>query len=74
MAWAAGDWADDKRHGQGACRFADGTVFRGAWEADAWVQSLAEPKLCRVKGMGLSRALAGQPGSIVIRVSETLAL
>ncbi|KAK9842203.1 hypothetical protein WJX81_000327 [Elliptochloris bilobata] len=65
-----GDWADDKRHGQGTCRFADGTVFRGEWEADAWVQSLAEPKLCRAKGLGLSRALAGSPGTFEIKARD----
>jgi hypothetical protein len=62
----AGDWAGNKRHGHGACRFADGTVFRGEWEADAWVQSLAEPRLCRLAGLGLSRALAGQPATFLI--------
>jgi len=62
----AGDWAGDRRHGHGVCRFADGTVFRGEWEADAWVQSLAEPRLCRLTGLGLSRALAGQPATFLI--------
>jgi len=64
----AGDWAGDKRHGQGTCRFADGTVFRGEWEADAWVQSLAEPRLCRLSGLGLARALAGTPAAFDIEV------
>jgi len=64
----AGNWKDDKRHGQGTCLFADGTRFRGEWEEDAWLQSAAEPALTRVSGPGLTKALAGQTASFVIQV------
>ncbi len=64
----AGNWKDDKRHGQGTCLFADGTRFRGEWEEDAWLQSAAEPALTRVSGPGLTAALAGHTASFVIQV------
>jgi hypothetical protein len=56
------------RHGHGLMLFADGTVFRGAWEDDEWVQSAAEPALCRMSGPGLSQAVAGQRAEFVIEV------
>lgn len=61
-----GEWRCDKRHGQGVCRFADGTHFRGQWEEDAWLQSAADPALSKV--VGLTDALAGQPTSFTIQV------
>ena len=64
----AGDWARDRRHGWGVCRFADGAKFRGEWEDDAWVQSLADPGRCRAKGPGLSRAVAGAEAAFLISV------
>jgi hypothetical protein len=48
--------------------FADGTVFRGAWEEDEWLQSAAEPALCRMSGPGLQGAIAGQRADFVIQV------
>ena len=65
----AGNWKNDKRHGQGTCLFADGTRFRGEWEEDAWLQSAAELALTRVSGPGLTRALAGQTASFVIQIT-----
>lgn len=56
-----GEWREGRRHGFGVCVFADGRKFKGEWEDNAWVQSTAEPALCRVMGPGLSRAVAGQP-------------
>lgn len=50
------------------CKFADGARFKGEWEADAWVQSLADPARTRAKGAGLSRAVAGVPSSFAISV------
>ena len=40
---SAGEWRDDLQHGEGACRFADGTLFRGQWRASGWLQSAACP-------------------------------
>ena len=65
---SAGAWANDKRHGEGICRFADGTVFQGLWEEDQWLQSEAEPSLSRVSGAGMARATAGVDTSITILV------
>lgn len=48
--------------------FADGTVFRGAWEDDEWLQSAAEPALCRMTGTGLREAVAGQQAEFIIQV------
>jgi MORN repeat len=62
----AGEWKDDKRHGYGVCKFADGTKFRGEWEDDGWVQSAAEPELCRVSGAGVARATAGREAAFGI--------
>lgn len=60
----AGDWAHNKRHGEGTCQFADGTLFRGAWQDDQWVQTEAEPSFSRVAGPGLGkRWLAKSPAS-----------
>ena len=42
ISCAAGGWQQDKRHGFGRCRFADGMRFAGRWEADGWVQSAAD--------------------------------
>jgi hypothetical protein len=48
--------------------FADGTVFRGTWEEDEWLQSAAEPGLCRMVGAGLREAVAGHKAEFVIQV------
>lgn len=48
--------------------FADGIVFRGMWEGDEWLQSAAEPALCRLQGPGLSGAVAGQNATFSIMV------
>jgi hypothetical protein len=68
FAGPTGDWENDKRHGFGICKFADGTRFKGEWDADAWVQSLADPKNSKVSGQGISRALAGFPATFDIKV------
>eukprot|EP00887_Chlorella_sp_A99_P000144 scaffold16.g144.t1 len=65
-----GEWKADRRHGQGSCKFADGTRFRGEWEDDAWVQSAADPARCRVAGPGVTRAVAGQAGELVIEARD----
>jgi hypothetical protein len=64
-----GSWKGGQRHGQGLMVFADGVVFRGLWEEDSWVQSAADPVLCRLRGHGLSRAVAGKSAEFVIKVS-----
>jgi hypothetical protein len=48
--------------------FADGLVFRGAWQGDEWLQSAAEAALCRMSGPGLTAAVAGQRAEFVIQV------
>ena len=63
---SAGEWRCDKRHGQGVCRFADGSHFRGEWEDDVWLQSAADPALSKVTG--LTDGLAGQLTSFTIQV------
>jgi hypothetical protein len=63
-----GSWRAGKRHGQGLMVFPDGCMFRGAWEDDEWLQSAAEPALCRLRGGGLSTALAGCKASFTIEV------
>lgn len=63
-----GQWKAGKRHGQGLMLFADGTVFTGAWEEDEWLQSAAEPALCRMSGPGLKGAVAGQRAEFTIQV------
>lgn len=63
-----GEWLRDARHGRGVCKFADGTRFKGEWEADAWVQSAAAPSRCRVAGAGVTHATAGVEASFVIQV------
>jgi hypothetical protein len=30
--------------------FADSTAFNGLWDDDEWIQSAAEPTLCRLSG------------------------
>ena len=40
----------------------------GRWEDDGWVQSAADPQRCRVAGPGVTRAIAGQQGELVIEV------
>ena len=62
----SGEWRCDKRHGQGVCRFSDGTRFRGEWENDAWLQYAADPALSKV--VGLTDALAGHHSSFTIQV------
>ena len=64
----AGGWADDKRQGHGTCRFADGSKFSGQWEADAWVQSLADAAKSKLGGAGLVKAAAGSPATFSIKV------
>ena len=66
----SGSWLRNQRHGQGVCSFADGRRFRGAWEDGMWVQSSAEPKLCRLRGPGLARAVAGQPASFTLTARD----
>ena len=68
LTGVSGAWKGGKRHGPGVCHFADGTVFRGQWEEDAWLQSPAEPSLCTVAGPGLSHAVAGQQAAFSIQV------
>ena len=64
----AGEWSNDKRHGKGVAVFADNTTFQGQWQDDGWIQSAAEPSLCRVKGKGLARAVAGVRANFSIEV------
>ena len=56
------------RQGHGICVFADGTQFKGPWEQDMWVQSLACPHKSSVEGWGSARAVAGFPASFTIQV------
>jgi hypothetical protein len=63
-----GSWKAGKRHGHGLMLFADGVAFRGQWEDDVWLQSAAEPALCRLRGPGLARAVAGQRAEFNIKV------
>ena len=71
----AGQWANDKRHGQGICKFADGSKFSGQWDNDAWLQSMADPALSKLGGPGLTRATAGCDATFLIKAcSEILAL
>uniref|UniRef100_A0A383V7D2 MORN repeat-containing protein n=1 Tax=Tetradesmus obliquus TaxID=3088 RepID=A0A383V7D2_TETOB len=65
-----GSWKAGQRNGQGLMVFPDGVVFRGLWEGDAWLQSAAEPGLCRLKGPGLSRAIAGQAAEFVLKARD----
>ena len=64
----AGEWVDDKRHGEGTCRFADGTLFEGLWQGDQWLQTDADPGHSQVRGRGLGIAVAGQDTSFRIHV------
>jgi len=59
---------EGKRQGGGSCQFADGSLFHGQWEEDQWMQSEAEPGLCRVSGSGLSSATAGIDAVLTIKV------
>ena len=68
----AGGWADDKRQGHGTCRFADGSKFSGQWEADAWVQSLADAAKSKLGGAGLVKAAAGSNATFSIKVHAQL--
>lgn len=54
--------------------FADGLMFRGAWEDGEWLQSAAEPALCRMAGEGLRGAVAGQRAEFVIQVGAAAAV
>ena len=63
-----GEWKEDRREGQGKCRFSDGTKFRGQWENDAWIQSTACPLHCIVSGDGRHRATAGKKAVFRIEV------
>ncbi|KAK9833748.1 hypothetical protein WJX74_004831 [Apatococcus lobatus] len=66
-----GDWKNDKRHGRGLCKFAaDGVKFRGEWEEDGWVQTAAEPALCRAAGRGLHQSVAGQTATFQIEARD----
>ena len=65
----AGGWAGDKRQGHGTCRFADGSKFSGQWEADAWIQSLADAAKSKLGGAGLVKAAAGSTATFSIKVS-----
>lgn len=64
----SGAWTDGKRHGQGICHFADGRLFRGEWQEDSWLQSEAEPALCRVRGPGTAQATSGNETTLTISV------
>ena len=55
----SGHFEEGLRQGRGAATFADGTRFKGDWSRGRWVQSAAEPALCRLAGPGLVRATAG---------------
>ncbi|KAG1671619.1 hypothetical protein FOA52_006850 [Chlamydomonas sp. UWO 241] len=66
----SGAWRAGLRHGMGTALFSDGTRFTGAWENGDWVQGLAEPRLCRVSGPGMSRAVAGQVARFVIEARD----
>ena len=68
----AGGWADDKRQGHGTCRFADGSKFSGQWEADAWMQSLADATKSKLGGAGLVKAAAGSTATFSIKVCTQL--
>lgn len=50
--------------------FPDGVIFRGMWENDEWIQSAADPALCRITGPGISRALAGQKAGFKITAKD----
>lgn len=63
-----GEWKAGRRHGIGLMVFADGTSFKGRWDAGTWVQSAADPARCRLRGPGLSRAVAGRPAAFKIQV------
>ena len=59
---------EGKRQGGGSCQFADGSLFHGEWQEDHWMQTEAEPALCKVVGDGLSSATAGVEASVTIVV------
>lgn len=65
-----GAWAGGKRHGAGAARFADGRKFTGEWRRGCWVQSAAEPRRCKLRGLGLARALAGAPAPFILTARD----
>lgn len=67
-----GEWVEGKRQGGGSCQFADGILFHGEWQEDQWMQSEAEPSLCRVCGSGLSSATAGIDAVITIKAHDHL--
>lgn len=60
---------DDKRQGHGICKFADGSKFSGQWDRDGWIQSMADPALSRLGGIGLAQATAGSDATFLIKVS-----
>jgi hypothetical protein len=31
-----GNWKDDKRHGKGGMKYADGAVYEGYWKDEKW--------------------------------------
>ncbi len=64
-----GEWNNDKRHGRGICKFADGVKFRGEWEEDGWVQTATEPSQCRAAGTGLHQSIAGESATFQIEVN-----
>ena len=70
----SGAWEDGKRQGEGTCQFVDGKLFRGEWQEDCWLQSEAEPAMCKVAGQALAQATAGQEAtlSILVRLPEHL--
>jgi hypothetical protein len=63
-----GEWVEGKRQGGGSCQFADGSLFHGEWQEDHWMQSEAEPSLCRVSGAGISSVTVGVDASFTIKV------
>lgn len=67
-----GHWAHDRRHGYGVCHFHDGTKFRGEWDNGVWLQSSADPEFSKVKGPGISRAIAGENARFFIEARDEL--
>ena len=59
---------NDRRQGHGICKFADGSKFSGQWDNGAWMQSLADPALTKLGGIGLTQATAGCDATFLIKV------
>ena len=63
---------NDKRQGHGICKFADGSKFSAQWDKDAWMQSLADPALSKLGGIGLTQATAGIDATFLIKVCSQI--